>query len=461
MQETGLKSIKIDFSHPFVESALDCATFIGLGILTHSCTTWINHPISAGGVAFAGFLNASILGLSNKLARTNQSEWVSYKIIITIAYLALGAFAAPYIVQPLATRFGVVLSGQAARQLAYLHFAIKGSSYVLLSFIPLKMPSNVNEVTNLDKSQLKKYFSYFTTEKGKQEWKNLKIDIQLTFLNKFNIELLLFSEGKYPLSWKDIKDQDLIDHHAMITRSLSNYSSLSTTEEKDYLYLKYFSLDMPPPYLYQTPLFSKMLLEKTPDEIKAFTPNQAKWAYSYFLAVKSLPPSEEIAGAYLLLFYNNDLKLTDDCTKYDQFSTFSLPFLQSIDEIQQLKRGQLEGYFQFTKNINNWKQFSLPLQHALNCRFQSEIRQTWNLFPNTIEEIKNASREIIENLHEGEHIPYHWLHFSEDIQINLNKRFSEFGLTTYPTFYQQPGKIMPLSRNSTPNYYFHSRKYKA
>lgn len=444
MEKTIPRSTRINLFS--LEKALDCAVFIGSGILAKSyLTTWINHPINNSGIAFAGFLNANILGLANALTGTNKSESILYKLVISIGALSFSAFAAPYLAQPLTSRLGIVLSRQASLQIACLNLAIKGSYYVLSYFAPLKMPNTATEVTILDKSKLKKYFDYFTTEKGKKEWQNLNTGIQLSFWEQFKNNNLFGFRRNFPISWIDKKDQDLIDIHKMILKFIHNDFFFCSVEEKDYLYQKYFTLDMPPPDgVLQTPLFFKMLSTKTPSEIKTFTSNQAKWAHSYFTTIDYLPPSKEVREAYFLLFHHHSLKLSEETFK-SGIQYPSLPILREEKEVFKLNDTQIQNYFEFTKDINNWKQFSLPIQNVFNSMFQLVMKRTWHLFPNTAIDVYNANDGIIAELHEGIHIPYHWLYFKIEVRLALNERFFTRTYPTYPTFNLPPEK--PLSMN--------------
>lgn len=454
------KSSKTNF-YPFVELAIDSAAFIGSGIIANSyLTTWINGSANNGGIAFAAFLNANILALAYRLPGLAYRPGSLGKLIITILSISLSAFSAPYLVTPLANRFGLILSRQAAVQIACLNLAIKGSIYVLYLLgshpIPLKIPNTISEVTDLARFNEKRYFEYFVAEKGKQEWKNLKTDIQLSFWNLFmreRISINLFSEC--PICWKDIKDQDFIDNERLIFRVFSGFHNFCTQEERTYIHQKYFTLNISPyPNMSLTKCFLKILSEKNPKEIYTFTLNQAKWAHMYFTTISSLPSSKEVVEAYFILFHRHNLKLSSDIREnYTGFSSLDLPLPKSTDEINQLSDIQVENYFRSTENINSWKRLTLTLQYALNCRFKLAVGKTWYLFPSSKNEIKDTSQEIIEELHEGEHIPYHWLHFSQDVQTILNGRFSEFELKTYPTFYQPPESIASLSMNSARHYF--------
>ena len=119
--------------HPIAEPVTDSIVFIGLGILATSClTTWVNHPISNGGLVCASLLNATAIQLAKKmLTKPNNSSY--FKIASTIVALGITTISLPYLAMPFVHQLGVI-TGKAAFQIGLIHLSVKVGIYILLFF---------------------------------------------------------------------------------------------------------------------------------------------------------------------------------------------------------------------------------------------------------------------------------------------------------------------------------------
>ena len=113
-------------------TAIDIGSSLLSGLLvTLVPKSWVNTPFSKTGVAFATFLNTTLLGLGNKLGKTDKSRSPLYRNAISVVSLAASSFAAHYVVPHLPQEFEVVLSTNSALYIAGFTLVAKVTIYVL------------------------------------------------------------------------------------------------------------------------------------------------------------------------------------------------------------------------------------------------------------------------------------------------------------------------------------------
>ncbi len=356
---------------------IDCATFAGSGILANSFSTiWMNDPTTKSGIAIAGLLNATALGIANNIAKTDDKTPLLHKIVLTVATLALTAIATPYLVTVLRDRFFVILTSKEQLQIGGLNLAAKAITYAL----SCKMPTTPEDIANFSPAKLKEDYDFFKTT------------------TSFRIPLTQ-TEGLR-----------LAYHNAFFKNDLP-----------------FFGFDWI--------AIGKMPFSQNPEEIVNYTKHQPLWLHHILSSPNSPILSKEISQPYVDLFYTNDLAPLDKTLdNKDRIlpDSFTLPIPQTPDDINKLTENQVKWHHLFTKNFSNWKSISLELQYALYKKFYLHNLSLWPLIPSQETEIENAPICIIGVLYRQQKNSSHQI--SSQLQEVLNKRLDEFILVAPKTF---------------------------
>lgn len=410
---------------------VDSVTFIGSGLLANSyLTTWMNPPMSVAGIAFAALLNAGTICGGKKIAKTDESNSLLYKTMITLGGIGLATLTLPYIAAPLANRLGIITE-KAAFQLGALNISAKAGTHLLYLlgsyFFSSKEPLSCTQIQNMKAPELTKYHTHFLTKQGQQDWFTLSKDIQLTFLAHFEKEKL--PPQRYIINWEQLTDEDLKTYHTTIWNVLDlfidcqnkviiNWNNSYFFKPMDtitQLQSRCFNLNLAPPQK-MSPQFNLLFsLSFKSDEIQNYTKNQALWAYDRIF-VRQPTLGKKTLESYIDLFY-----------KYDLF----LP-LPTIAEIKAFHLSPLKLYHAYyTKDISQWERLPLEVQFELSNLFETtdEIEDSFYLLPVSIQSIKEASEQIIIKLHEEVQEPAGiWKNLSIDFKNALNERFTVHGL---------------------------------
>lgn len=417
--------------YPILEPLVDSVSFIGSGLLATSyLTTWMNVPMSAAGIAFASLLNAGTICGGKKIGKTDESNSLLYKTMVTLGAIGLATLALPYIAAPLANRLGIITE-KGAFQLGALNISAKAGTHVLFLlgsyFFSSKEPLSCTQIQNMKAPELTKYHTHFVTKQGQQEWFALSKDIQLTFLAHFEQEKL--PSQRYMIKWEQLTDEDLKTHHTTIwnvlhlfidyqNKVITNWNNSYSFQPMDTitkLQSRCFNLSLAPPQK-MSPQFNLLFnLSLNSDEIQNYTKNQALWAYDMIFA-KQPTLGKKTLQSYIDLF-----------DKFELF--FPLP---TIAEIKDFHLSRLKLYHAYyTKDISLWERLPLEVQFELANLFETtdEIEDSFFLLPDSIQSIKEASEQIITKFHEEVQDPAGiWKNLSIDFKTVLNERFTEYGL---------------------------------
>ena len=264
---------------PTIEPIVDAGVFI---LTTLTFTTWINAPITKGGIVFASVLHASFIWMGQKVGKIDDSSSLFFKEFVTLGAISLSTFAISYL---------SVITKKGALEMGVFTFTAKTVKtlglYLLRSIIPTSMPKST-EVGKLEFHDQQKFYTYFSKEKqGIREWSSLNKELKLAFLNEF-VERNFFV-GSLPLDLDNLTDEEIKTYHEPILI----YFSFLKKEDPNLtcilvkLIAKCFRLDLPPPSGL-SPIFQSRLCFYpsdiiTPEQISKVTRNQVMWVFNTLL----------------------------------------------------------------------------------------------------------------------------------------------------------------------------------
>ena len=380
------------------QPAIDSMCFIGAGILAKSYSIrWMNDPTTKSGIAILGSLNAIALCITNHYVKTNEKTSLLDKIVLTVGTLyfsvmatALGTLYFSVIATKLPTnltnRFNnIVLTPQLTVGMAGLNLIIKIVILGISMFPPRPTesppPEENNDSTYNSSSQpLLKYYNFYKTVKGKQEWLTLSSEFRSALLTEFFENNLPFFE---------------FDNLTLKTIDFSN----------------------------------------RPSVIKNYTKNQALWVHKIISSRANVSLSSDALQAYIKLFYKNDLPPFSH-----ELGIFKLPRCYIVHQVNSLTTNQVKWHHLLTKNLGRWPghtiKMSLEVQNAFNQRFFACGQTTFPLFAYSIAEILETSeliiRELASTINRDDGLPFRWIEYSRVLQEVLNEKFNQFGIISVP-----------------------------
>ena len=240
------------------------ATIVSGLLLTLSSVSWINDPISKTGVVFATLLNTTILGLGNKLGKTDKSVSPLYRNAITVVSLTAGSFAAPNVVPYLPQEFEIILSYNSALYIAGFTLVAKVTIYVLytLSVVvsnyfskgqpnqpddtsnspkpqgnqkpnPLdppkpegqetpdqkpmpSFPSEVKKIAEFTKEELTHFHKQFQEKDGQRPFELRYQTFKIAFLNAFERNGIQIGVKDYQLTFKEISESEFVTYKEIL-----------------------------------------------------------------------------------------------------------------------------------------------------------------------------------------------------------------------------------------------------
>ena len=389
MDNVSTQNIKSNFNS-ILELNIDYGMFIGSALLATSyLTTWINAPMSTAGIVFSALLNASSICGAKKIAKTDESNSLFNKTLVTLGALALSTITIPYIAVPLANRIGII-TGKAAFHLGVLNLSTKAGTFVLYllgsHFLSsAKVTLSSAEVEHMTQPELKKHYDHYYQLEGKQDWNNLEKDTQLAFLARFEKENLLYS-GQFTMEWHKLTDEDIRKYNTTIWNVLLSFGDPKPIASISLLQIRCFMLNLAPPKNISLQFYFHFNLNlcKKPIRIQAYTKNKALWIFYYILANQPTLGNKTLE-AYIDLFGKHKLFLPEP----------------TIAELKNFHLAQLKLYHAFYSNdTNKFYELSLELQYEFASIFDStpEIKDSFYLVC-SIEEMKGSSAEIFDQLY--------------------------------------------------------------